>query len=570
MNTNYRVQNLKNNFTPNKKENRIPTLPLYDSEPRTNNIFLNMKNNGRNNNIISLHKTPKNNTNFFLPKFQKNYNNIFERKKLLISTDIKRNDNNKISYSNFETKINYKENNSYNATLSNVNKNSQSENFFQNQKNNVMLTDSNDKESIINQKMKFNSIFIPVKDSYQQLPKNGNNLTESKKRRFSVMEMGKTNFDFRRTLTNSNNKNISNQRRQSVFNPRNSNASSTFKTVNNAPRRYSISFVTNPDLRERITELIKEMSLHHRKEIEKYERGEDNTFNGRKVKRKKPKNKSIDFMAKKNRNKFFNLFNKDGSLNSFLKSMKFKTINNILKSVGNKGNNVIKRPKNTIEMNKLLINSFALTQDRAQELSKKLYAINENFFNIMREMKIEKAEMELKQLSQKKDKITPLTVELIKNNEEKWERKFLLKKYDDKMSEKEFKKFKKLNKIERKKEIKEKSKQLADNIMKMDAREYEKPDDIYIFKSTGGYVSKINIHRIRRVKKILQNIEDKEQLGAMDVNVEKLRRNQKKSEAEVMLAIKRSGKPRFVKTHFKESTIIKYKGAAGEYFGVPA
>jgi len=570
MNANYRVQNLKNNFTPNKKENRIPTLPLYDSEPRTNNIFLNMKNNARNNNIISLHKTPKNNTNFFLPKFQKNYNNIFERKKLLISTDIKRNDNNKISYSNFETKINYKENNSYNATLSNVNKNSQSENFFQNQKNNVMLTDSNDKESIINQKMKFNSIFIPVKDSYQQLPKNGNNLTESKKRRFSVMEMGKTNFDFRRTLTNSNNKNISNQRRKSIFNPRNSNASSTFKTVNNAPRRYSISFVTNPDLRERITELIKEMSLHHRKEIEKYERGEDNTFNGRKVKRKKPKNKSIDFMAKKNRNKFFNLFNKDGSLNSFLKSMKFKTINNILKSVGNKGNNVIKRPKNTIEMNKLLINSFALTQDRAQELSKKLYAINENFFNIMREMKIEKAEMELKQLSQKKDKITPLTVELIKNNEEKWERKFLLKKYDDKMSEKEFKKFKKLNKIERKKEIKEKSKQLADNIMKMDAREYEKPDDIYIFKSTGGYVSKINIHRIRRVKKILQNIEDKEQLGAMDVNVEKLRRNQKKSEAEVMLAIKRSGKPRFVKTHFKESTIIKYKGAAGEYFGVPA
>ena len=570
MNANYRVQNLKNNFTPNKKENRIPTLPLYDSEPRTNNIFLNMKNNARNNNIISLHKTPKNNTNFFLPKFQKNYNNIFERKKLLISTDIKRNDNNKISYSNFETKINYKENNSYNATLSNVNKNSQSENFFQNQKNNVMLTDSNDKESIINQKMKFNSIFIPVKDSYQQLPKNGNNLTESKKRRFSVMEMGKTNFDFRRTLTNSNNKNISNQRRKSIFNPRNSNASSTFKNVNNAPRRYSISFVTNPDLRERITELIKEMSLHHRKEIEKYERGEDNTFNGRKVKRKKPKNKSIDFMAKKNRNKFFNLFNKDGSLNSFLKSMKFKTINNILKSVGNKGNNVIKRPKNTIEMNKLLINSFALTQDRAQELSKKLYAINENFFNIMREMKIEKAEMELKQLSQKKDKITPLTVELIKNNEEKWERKFLLKKYDDKMSEKEFKKFKKLNKIERKKEIKEKSKQLADNIMKMDAREYEKPDDIYIFKSTGGYVSKINIHRIRRVKKILQNIEDKEQLGAMDVNVEKLRRNQKKSEAEVMLAIKRSGKPRFVKTHFKESTIIKYKGAAGEYFGVPA
>ena len=567
MNINYRVQN----FTPNRKEDRIPALPLYESEPRTNNIFLNLKNNGRNNNIISLHKTPKNNTNFFLQSFNANNNNIFKRNKLLISTDIKQNDNNKISISNFETRLNYKENNSYNnnTTLNNINKISQSETFFQNQKNNVLLTDSNEKKNIINQKMRFNSIFVPVKDNYQQLPKNDNNLTEVKKRRFSVMDMGKANFDFRKTLTNSNNKNI-NQRRKSIFNPRNSNASNTFKTMNNAPRRYSISFVTNPDLRERITELIKEMSLHHRKEIEKFERGEENTFNGRKVKRKKPRNKSIDFMAKKNRNKLISLFNKDGSLNSFLKSMKFKTINNILKSFSNKENNVIKRPKNTIEMNKLLINSFALTQDRAQELSKKLYSINENFFNVMREMKIEKAEMELKQLSQKKDKITPLTVELIKSNEKKWERKFLLKKYDDKMSEKEFKKFKKLNKIERKKDIKQKSKQLADNIMKMDAREYEKPDDIYIFKSTGGYVSKINIHRIRRVKKILQNIEDKEQLGAIDVNVEKLRKNQKKSEAEVMLAIKRSGKPRFVKTHFKESTIIKYKGASGGYFGVPA
>ena len=108
-----------------------------------------------------------------------------------------------------------------------------------------MLTDSNEKKNIINQKMRFNSIFVPVKDNYQQLPKNDNNLTEVKKRRFSVMDMGKANFDFRKTLTNSNNKNI-NQRRKSIFNPRNSNASNTFKTMNNAPRRYSISFVTNP------------------------------------------------------------------------------------------------------------------------------------------------------------------------------------------------------------------------------------------------------------------------------------------------------------------------------------
>ena len=299
MNVNYNFQAFKNNFTPNRKDNRMPTLPLFDSEPRTNNIFLNIKNNGRNNNIISLHKTPKNNNNFFLKKFNTNNNKIYERNKLLISTDIKQNDNNKISFSSFETKLNYKVSNSYNNTLNNINKNSQSENFFHNHKNNVMLTDSNEKKNIINQKMRFNSKFIPVKDSYQQMPKNDNNLTEVKKRRFSVMEMGKNNFDFRINLTNSNNKNISNQRRKSIFNPRNSNTSSTFKTINNAPRRYSISFVTNPDLRERITELLKEMSLHHKKEIEKYEKGEDNTFNGKKVKKKNLKINQLILWLKK-------------------------------------------------------------------------------------------------------------------------------------------------------------------------------------------------------------------------------------------------------------------------------
>ena len=142
--------------------------------------------------------------------------------------------------------------------------------------------------------------------------------------------------------------------------------------------------------------------------------------------------------------------------------------------------------------------------------------------------------------------------------------------YKNKLSEKEFKKFKKMNKIKQKKEIMKDSRQLADNIMKMDAHEYEIPDDINEFRSTRSFVSNINVYRIRRVKRIMKNIEDKEQLGAYDVNVEKLKKNQKKSETEAMLAIKRSGKPRFVKTQFKPSTISKYKEISGEYFGLPA
>ena len=142
--------------------------------------------------------------------------------------------------------------------------------------------------------------------------------------------------------------------------------------------------------------------------------------------------------------------------------------------------------------------------------------------------------------------------------------------YNNKLSEKEFKNFKKLNKIQQKKEILKESQQLADNLMKIDAEEYEEPDDLYEYKSTRSFVSSINVYRIRRVKRIMKNIEDKEQLGAYDVNVEKLKQNQKQSETEAMLAIKRSGKPRFVKTQFKSSTIRKYKGVSGDYFGLPA
>ena len=96
--------------------------------------------------------------------------------------------------------------------------------------------------------------------------------------------------------------------------------------------------------------------------------------------------------------------------------MKFKTKNNninLLKKFNNKENNyinMIKRPRNTVEMNKLLINSFSLNQDRSTEFSKKLYSLNETYFSVMKEMKVAKVEMELKQinkLNEKKNKITP-------------------------------------------------------------------------------------------------------------------------------------------------------------------
>jgi len=547
MNINFKSKIFANNVKPNIQDEKTSKLPSHNLEAQFNKFYFNQKNSSRNYNFISLHKTPKN-SNIFIQTFSNNKPNAkSEEPKLLISSDIK--PKNEIKLTNIEksgnnsylNSVNNFIGNSYEKSLNNINgKNS-----------NILLTDSNIKKN----EMKLN----------YASSKTDNNLTETKKlRRFSVMEMPNMKLNIRKSLFNSNN---NNNRRGSIIQGRNSKISN----------RRSMRFISNPILRGKISELIKDLKLNHKTEIKLYEKGEGDAINRKRVERKmikNNKNKTFDSLVKKNRNKFLNLLNKDGSLNSFLKSMNFKTttteINNDLFK---KEINMIKRPRNTIEMNKLLINSFSLNQDRSTELSKKLYSLNETFFSIMNEMKIAKAEMELKQinkLNEIKNKITPLTVELIQKKEKNWERKFLLAQYENKLSEKDFKKFKKLNKIKRKKEIKKESKRLADNLMKMDAREYELPESSNEYKSTGNYFSNINVNRIRRVKRILKDIDDKEQLGVYDVNVEKLKQNQKESEAESALAVRRAGKPRFIKTQFRSTTIVKYKNVSGEYFGLPA
>ena len=72
------------------------------------------------------------------------------------------------------------------------------------------------------------------------------------------------------------------------------------------------------------------------------------------------------------------------------------------------------------------------------------------------------------------------------------------------------------------------------------------------------------------MNKLKKDIEEREQFNVIDMNIEQLKNNQKKSETEGVLAIFKAGKPRFVKTKFKNSTILKYKGVSGEFFGLPA
>ena len=552
MNINFKSKIFENTIKPNIQDEKVPKLYSHNLESQFNKFYFNQNKNSRNYNFISLHKTPKN-SHIFIQTFSNNkYKNKNDEPKLLISSDIKpKNDINIIN-------IEKSGNNSYLNTVNDfVGKSyEKSFNYINCKNNNVLLTDSNINKNEDSHQMKLNYTTTFKKDS---------NLSEFKKRRFSVMEMPNNNLEIRKTLFNSNN------RRNSIIQSRNNNSKFS--------KRRSIHYISNPILRGKIYELIKDLKINHKTEIKLYDKGEGDIINKKRVEKKeiKNKNKTFDFLVKKNRNKLLNLLNKDGSLNSFLKSMKFKTKNNnLFKKFNNKENNyinMIKRPRNTVEMNKILFNSFSLNQDRSTKFSKKLYSLNEAFFSIMNQMKIAKVEMELKQinkLNEKKNKITPLTVELIQKKERNWERKFLLEKFENKLSEKEFKKFKKKNKIKRKKEIKKESRRLADNLMKMDAREYEIPDSSNEYKSTGNYFSNININRIRRVKRILKNIEDKEQLGAYDVNVDKLKQNQKESEEESALAFRRGGKPKFVKTQFRSTTIIKYKNLSGEYFGLPS
>ena len=60
--------------------------------------------------------------------------------------------------------------------------------------------------------------------------------------------------------------------------------------------------------------------------------------------------------------------------------MKFKKNSNNIFKFSPKENTILKRPKNTVEMNNLLINSFGLNKGGSNEFSKQLYSLNETFF----------------------------------------------------------------------------------------------------------------------------------------------------------------------------------------------
>ena len=243
---------------------------------------------------------------------------------------------------------------------------------------------------------------------------------------------------------------------------------------------------------------------------------------------------------------------------------------------------LIKKPTNNIEMNNLIINSFSVGHNHI-EYSKKLYDLNEVFFSLLENMKQRRAEIDIARFEKAKKKYTDYEtykdfnkiynfneLNYQRNNRDKWEKKFMLDQYEFKIPESEFKKFKKFQKNQRKKDFIEASKKLSDLITKLDADEYEYPDDITLnYKSTRSYISPKNFKRISRLLKIVKTNEDEEQTGNIVLKADMLKKEQRNIENEMINIIGKSEKTRFVKNIFKPKTIVKYKSISGNYFGLP-
>ena len=351
-----------------------------------------------------------------------------------------------------------------------------------------------------------------------------------------------------------------------IFKRNNLNDSNLFS--NHSTRRsgsYSLNSSTfsTDILKNQISKIVKDISKNHKNRINL------STNNSKIIPKistkyylKKDKNKSIDYYAKRKKNKLLNLLNKEGSLNNFLKSMKIKTTYNFFKAR--------KKPKNNLEMNKLLINSFGLNKKTPNEFSKQLYTLNENFHSALKKMKKEKVEIESRNFEEKRNSNSYLTLDTMNDNERELENKIMENIYKNKLSEYEFNKFKNMIRIRQQNNIIKHSKNFADRIMNINLDEYEYPNKYQTYKSSGNCISINNINRIRKMDKLMKDLEEREQFNVLELNLEQLKSFQKKSEAEGVLAINKAGKPRFIKTKFKQSTILKYKGVSGEFFGLPA
>ena len=494
------------------------------------NLFLNKKNVSRNNNIISMNIFDK--TKYFLTKKDDKIKNI----KLRNLTDDKYKNNRK----------RFKDNNKNVILLSEIkdrgdqtSKNKSSDNLPRNIKNkiNFSIFQNEDIKQMNNPINPINRNHILIRNNSSD-----NDLNNTKKEKEMILNKKR----FKKNIINNSN----------IF----------IKKSNHTSRNHSINSSTFPSdiLKHQISKIVKDISKKYKNKINLYNNDSKSITKESSVFTiKKDRNKSIEYFAKRNKNKLLNLLNREGHLINFLKSMNIKTTHNFFKAR--------RKPKNNFEMNNLLINSFGLNRTTRNEFSKQLYTLNENFFSAIKKMKKQKVEIDERNFNEKRNSNSSnLSVEIMKENEREWEKKFMENINKSKLSEYEFNEFKNIIKYKQNKNIIKHSKNFANKMMNLNMDEYESPNIYNFFKSSGNNISINNINRITNIDKLMKDVEEREQFNVIDLNLEQLKHIQKKTETDGILAIDRAGKPRFVKTKFKQSTIIKFKSVSGEFFGLPA
>ena len=326
-------------------------------------------------------------------------------------------------------------------------------------------------------------------------------------------------------------------------------ATFNFQSPNAKKRRTSVILRSEPNrlLRERVEEVVKEIEHRNKK---KYV----------------PKVK-----IRKGRVKLVSLLNQkkgviDDTINMISKKKIAKTTPIML----------VRKPTNNIEMNELIINSFGFGMNHI-EFSKKLYDLNEVFFSLLETMKKKRTEMDIARFEKTKRKYEDkdqhdINFELYnqRNNRDKWEKKFMHDQYEYRIPEKVFQKFKRQQRAEIKKNCIDNAKKLSYLITKLDADEYEIPDDVtHNYRSSKSNLSCVNLKRISRLLKILRTVEDEEKTGNIIIKADYLKKEQQSIENGMINIIGKSGKPRFVKNLLKPKTVNKYKSISGDFFGLP-
>ena len=242
----------------------------------------------------------------------------------------------------------------------------------------------------------------------------------------------------------------------------------------------------------------------------------------------------------------------------------------------NQNLNIQNQPTNNIELNKILINSFGFNE--SLNFSKKLFTMSEKYYNILEIMKKKRTKLQIEHFEKlkhylqstkngKKTKDIEYTSNMQK--EDKWAKKFFKTQYkDDKLSNYEYEIFKMSQKMKLKKKIHRNAEKFSNLILKMDSEPYEmKNSNENNYDSSKEKVSFKNLDRVVRLRGIQKTGKDFENNDfGLEVN-EKNKEENNKVKNMLILTLEQLGPPKFIKSHFKSTTIRKYQTVSGNLFG---